>query len=167
MTDSDLEHVCEFGVYRGHSLQIIRSLFDASVPVFGFDSFEGLPSDWTRANVKKELFDTGGRMPEISGVIIFKGWFSETIPQYKKIAKPISLLHIDCDLYSSTKDVLSGLNDFIVRNTIIVFDEWYYNHDPTFDDEEQRAFWEWVKAYNRQYTFLDNEQHEQKIVRML
>ena len=51
---------------------------------------------------------------------------------------PLSLVHIDCDLYSSTKTIFANLKDRIVPGTVIVFDE-YWNY-PGWRDHEFRAF---------------------------
>jgi hypothetical protein len=52
--------------------------------------------------------------------------------------RPAAFIHIDCDLYSSTKAVLSGLSHRIVPGTVIVFDE-YFNY-PNWQQHEFRAF---------------------------
>ena len=51
--------------------------------------------------------------------------------------------------------MLWSLNDYIVPGTIIVFDEWIYNHRPEYIDHEQKAFYEWVKDFSREYQFVD------------
>ena len=38
--------------------------------------------------------------------------------------------------------------------TIIVFDEWVYNHSKYYDDHEAKAFFEWVAEKNRTYEFF-------------
>ena len=77
-------------------------------------------------------------------------------------------------IYISTVQILEMLNDYIITNTIIVFDEWVYGHNKNNDDHEQKAFYEWVKKYNRKFEFLkflpDRDQKgdvEQKTVRIL
>ena len=47
---------------------------------------------------------------------------------------PIRLLHIDCDLYSSTKDVFDQVYDRLVKGTVIIFDE-YWNGPHWREDE--------------------------------
>ena len=157
--DESLNHYLEFGVHEGESLLAIKEQAPANHKVYGFDSFIGLPEDWVDINkrviAEKYHFDVKDNIPEIEGVTLFKGFFEETIPKFKKEAKPICFLHIDCDLYSSTKTVLYELNNFIVPNTIIVFDEWIYNHNIIYNDGEQKAFYEWVRKYDREYQFLN------------
>jgi hypothetical protein len=55
---------------------------------------------------------------------------------------PIALLHIDCDLYSSTKTIFELLSDRIVPGTVIVFDE-LVNY-PAFKKHEVLAFYEFL-----------------------
>ena len=155
------KHVLEFGVWKGDSLRRIRSRLDDSYKVYGFDSFEGLPEDWLDHNGnlvgkgKKGRFSTGKKTPDINGVKWMVGWFSDTLPMYLKEADDIGLLHIDCDLYSSTVEVLWALNNYIKKGTIIVFDEWFYNHSTKYSDHEQKAFYEWVEKFNRKFSFVD------------
>ena len=169
---------------------IQKSLFE----VIGFDSHIGLPEDWwTPKNKKSEMNrSTKGTMVspkqhmglskkvknrclevyKEENITFFEGFFEDTIPRYKKIAKDIALLHIDCDIYSSTIEVFYNLNEFIVPGTIIVFDEWFYNYDEKYDDHEQKAFYEWVKDMDREFEFLDCKGMgkgfvEQKTVRII
>ena len=111
-------------------------------------------------------------VPNINGVKFYVGWFSDTIPDYLKIAEPIALLHVDSDLYSSAKEVLESLNDHIIEGTIIVFDEWFYKHDPQYNDHEEKAFNEWVLKFQRKYEeipFVDQTPsgEERKMFRIL
>jgi hypothetical protein len=171
--DPSLKIALEFGVYDGGSIGIIRNSLDSTHQVFGFDTFTGLPEDWIGTDLKKGFFDRGGVVPQMYGVKFYKGLFSETIPSYLHDMNnegAIGLLHIDCDLYSSTVDVLNSLNHLIVENTIIVFDEWIYNFDPKYNDHEQKAFYEWVESKNRRFQFLDkclSLEIEQKALRII
>lgn len=172
--DPSLNIALEFGVYEGGTSQLIRTYVDPSCKVFGFDTFTGLPTDWVGTTLTKGFFNRDGVVPNIQGVKFYKGLFSETIPQYlqdEENNKQIGLIHIDCDLYSSTIDVLFGLNHLIGRNTILAFDEWIYNFNPNCNDHEQKAFYEWVEQTNRTFEFLPTCESpleiEQKVVRIL
>jgi len=179
LIDSNLKHVLEFGVFEGKTISVLRKKLDESFKLFGFDSFEGLPEDWVCEDgsvagygvCRKGYFSTDGNIPQVEDVTFFKGWFENTIGNYLEIAKPIALLHVDCDLYSSTKTVLYNLNDFIVPNTIIVFDEWIFNGSgDQHSNHEQKCFYEWVKDFNREYEFVDHyfqDGDEQKIVKII
>jgi hypothetical protein len=167
--------VCEFGVAEGRTIRQLRAAYPTeSVPtIFGFDSFEGLPEDWVGARclggygeeMKKGRFSTNGVVPQIDNVTFYKGLFSETLPEYVKTANPIKLCHIDCDLYSSTKDVLYTLNHLIVPGTILCFDEWYYNQADIEENRqhEQKCFYEWVEANNRRYILFNEIEKYRKI----
>jgi len=169
LISTDYKHVLEFGVYKGITLTQLRNDLDDSYQLFGFDSFEGLPEDWSFTNLKKGDLSTNGFIPNISGVKMYPGWFKDTISEYEKIAEPFALLHCDADLYSSTIDILYGLNDYIKKGTIIVFDEWYYNHNdiPQNRQHEQKAFYEWVKDKNREFELYPEVEDERKIVKIL
>jgi hypothetical protein len=126
----------EFGVWRGDSMRQWSKLLrnDAS-RLHGFDSFEGLPDDWDphgSAILKKGHFSTNGNVPKIpdSRVHFFKGWFEDTLPQYKFIDSPVLVIFLDADLYSSTSFVLKILKPHIKVGTIIYFDEfWDSQHE--------------------------------------
>ncbi len=163
-------HVLEFGVYRGRTLsQIRKALPVEKFKVFGFDSFVGLPEDWTGTNLKKGHFSTRKSIPQIEGVKFHVGWFKDTIPEYQKDAQDISLLHIDCDLYSSTIDILYGLHPWIKEGTIIVFDEWFYNHKDIEENRqhEQKAFFEWAADKNVSYEIFPEIEDERRIIKIL
>lgn len=170
------KHVLEFGVCRGGTIRTIRQTLDPSFRVFGFDSFVGLPEAWIDKDgvvvVPPEYFSTNGVIPDVKDVKFYAGWFTDTLPEYLKIAQPIALLHIDSDLYSSAREVLWALNKYVVPGTIIVFDEWFYRHDSKYDDHEQRAFNEWVSEFDRKFEIVDfvdktTAGEERKIVRIL
>jgi hypothetical protein len=153
-------NILEFGVATGESLKYItENISTDKFKIYGFDSFEGLPEDWIGTECKKGCFSTNGIIPNINGCKFYKGWFEDTIDQYIKSesTKPISLLHIDCDLYSSTKTILNKLLPYIGTNTIILFDEWYYNCDYRCNDGEQKAFFEWIVQNNISFEFMFNE----------
>lgn len=158
LVPAHLNHVLEFGVCTGSSMKIIKRELNKKhkkYEVFGFDSFVGLPEDWPGTGLKKGYFSTQGNIPDIKDVKFFKGWFKDTIPEYLKIAKDIALLHVDCDLYSSTIDVLYGIQAYIVPGTIIVFDDWFYERDPKNNDSNQKAFYEWIDDCKKKYKFID------------
>jgi hypothetical protein len=172
LMNKDLKHVLEFGVFEGKSLRKIVNMLDDSFKIYGFDSFVGLPENWEETICHKGFFNLSGDIPDIPKTKMLSGWFEETIPVYLQEAKPIGLLHIDCDLYSSTVTILESLREYIVKDTIIVFDEWLYTKldNRKGNIHEQRAFIEWVKKYDIRYEFElfeDYEHDERMIVRIL
>lgn len=164
--------ILEMGVCTGKTINFIAGL-NPQKQIHGFDSFEGLPEDWVRkdATYKKGTFalKNPNRLPSIlNNVEIYPGWFKDTLPKFKeKILKktPIALLHIDCDLYSSTKDTFDNLKDNIVEGTIIAFDE-LYNY-PGYEMHEFKALQEFLSEENLKAEYLAfNENHEQVVLRI-
>jgi hypothetical protein len=176
MIDPRYTHVLEFGVHHGGTLRSIKGALEGrQVEIFGFDSFEGLPEDWVDTSgsvvdgMVKGHFSMNGNVPVIENVVLFKGWFEDTLPVYLQAGKPIALLHVDCDLYSSTKTVLHGLNHLIMPGTMIVFDEWIYFYNPENNDHEQKAFYEWARDNDREFELIPTmgRSGEQQIVRII
>ncbi len=155
--DESLIDISEFGVFNGSTVRQLRNNFSLETPVYGFDTFVGLPEDWVGTDVKKGDFNLNGNIPNVPGVTFYKGIFKDTIPEYLKVAKPLKLLHVDCDLYSSTQDVLYSLNHIIVKGTVICFDEWYYNGKDILENRqhEQKCFYEWAVDKNRDYIIFN------------
>jgi hypothetical protein len=141
----------EFGVFRGHTINYISS--HTSGPVYGFDSFEGLPEKW-RDGFEKGAFNNDGNLPAVNeNVTLIKGWFNETLDDFlKEHPEPISFIHIDCDLYSSTKYIFDTLSKRIMDGCIIVFDE-LVNYDG-YEKGELKAFSEFVKKNNVSYEWI-------------
>jgi hypothetical protein len=53
-------------------------------------------------------------------VAFFKGWFSETLPDYVPPPHKQLFVNLDADLYSSTKTVLEFLKPHIVRELFYI-----------------------------------------------
>ena len=141
----------EFGTYKGELINFCSSLMP-EVKFYGFDSFEGLQE--TLSTWKKGRFNLKGKLPKVNdNVSLIKGYFNETLPKFLEEHKEkASFIHIDCDLYSSTKTVFDNIYDRIVPNTVIQFDE-YYNY-PGWRNHEFKAFQEFCKKYNVEYEYI-------------
>jgi hypothetical protein len=144
----------EFGVFEGETLAFVANRSDKTV--YGFDSFEGLPDDWF-LGVVKGTFSLQGRLPKLAvtqnNYRLVKGWFNETLPTFtEQMSGPAAFIHIDCDLYESTRAIFDGLADRIVAGTVIVFDE-YLNY-PGWQDHEFKAFQEFCHARGVTYRYL-------------
>lgn len=143
----------EFGVASGKTINYISKF--TKNKVYGFDSFIGLPEKW-RDGFDKGSFSRNGELPEVnSNVVLIKGWFNETLPIFiKEQNKKISFLHLDADLYSSTKFIFDCLKTYLDENCLVVFDE-LVNY-PGFDGEngELRAFYEFINENTVDYTWI-------------
>ncbi|MCW5604489.1 MAG: class I SAM-dependent methyltransferase, partial [Burkholderiales bacterium] len=144
--------VLEFGVYQGTTLRVIAD--HTSAMVYGFDSFQGLPEDWTHFQ-QKGRFSLGGRLPQFEqpNVSLVPGWFEDTLPAFlTQHPEPARFVHVDSDLYSSAVTVLHHLRPRIVPGTVILFDE-YFNY-PGWQHHEYRAFQEFVRDGGFSYEYL-------------
>ncbi|WP_174502618.1 class I SAM-dependent methyltransferase [Acidiphilium sp. C61] len=144
--------VLEFGVEKGLSVNCLARATPRMV--HGFDSFQGLPEDWAGTASARGAFDRRGTLPNVPGnVRLHVGWFDATLPAFlAETAEPVALLHIDCDIYSSTKTVFDLLSDRIRPGTVIVFDE-YFNY-PGWRQHEYKAFQEFCAEGGRSYRYL-------------
>jgi hypothetical protein len=143
----------EFGVYKGDSINMLAKIAPERT-FWGFDSFEGLPEQWTIES-KRGAFDVGGKLPAVrKNVSLVKGFYSETLPKFcvEHPAGTVAFLHVDCDLYSSTKEILENLGDRFRAGTVIVFDE-YYNY-PDWLWHEYKAWLEFVEERGVKFTYF-------------
>jgi hypothetical protein len=143
----------EFGAGGGKTINYISKFTKDTV--YGFDSFVGSPEKW-RDGYDKGAFNRNGILPPVNdNVELIKGWFNETLPTFIKTHnKKVSFIHLDADLYSSTKYILNTLKDYLDTNCILVFDE-LVNY-PGFDGEtgELKAFYEFITENNVYYEWI-------------
>jgi len=157
--DDELGDYLEFGVYNGSTLAIMHDLLArrgrTTSRLFGFDSFEGLPSE---ANVDDNNIWMPGqyRCPEDFArdfltkrgvdwqrVALINGWFSETCKPSTKTRyqmKKAGIIMVDSDLYSFC-DSLIG------QHTLIIFDEYYPGGRKDRFLGEEKAFSEFLNVH--------------------
>lgn len=152
-------HILEFGVFSGATINHIAKLTDQKV--YGFDVFDGLPENW-RPGFEKGKFKVNQLPDVVSNVELVVGLFEDTLaPFVQKNPGNVSLLHVDCDLYSSTKIIFDKLGDRIVSGSIIVFDE-YFNY-PGWRTHKYIAFREYVTDNNIKYKYLSLVKQNQQV----
>ncbi len=150
---------CEFGVYRGRTINYIAS--KVTQPVHGFDSFEGLPEDW-RPGFAAGTFKIEGLPGVRPNVKLYKGWFKDSLPRFKKDhPEPLAFGHFDADLYTSTRDVFDALGDHIVPGTVLQFDE-FFNY-PGWQEGESKAFFEFCQARAAEVEYIGYVQYDQQV----
>jgi O-methyltransferase len=157
-----LAHYHEVNRQGIHKIDFVRR-------VVGFDSFEGLPSSDDHPRWKAGMFRVnhsfhpickpGEKVTPSLILALFQqyqlpvpsieaGDFSETLPRtigtkYKQAA----LVHIDCDLYDSTRTVLFGLEPILQEGTVLLFDDWFHFRGSK-EKGEQKAFFEFFASQN-------------------
>lgn len=142
--------VLEFGVRFGTSIRQIARL--AKQTVHGFDSFAGLPEAWHEE--AQGSYSTLGALPAVpDNVVLHPGWFDRSLARFlESHPGPVRFVHIDCDLYSSTRCVLELLAPRLRPGAVIVFDE-YLGHEHWREDEF-RAFQEVARGKGWRYEYL-------------
>lgn len=153
----------EFGVASGKTINYISKF--ANDKVYGFDSFVGLPEKW-RDGYDKGTFSTNGILPETNdNVFLIKGLFNEVLVDFLKTEnKKISFIHIDCDLYSSTKYVLDNCKEYIDEGCIIIFDELVNYKGYDGDNGELKAFYEFINENDVNYEWIGMNGHPKNMI---
>jgi hypothetical protein len=143
----------EFGVFKGGTMRFMAKRLPHKT-FHGFDSFEGLPEAWGGFNLGKNAFSVNGKLPKTpNNVVLHKGYFENSLPFWRtQYADKIAFMHIDCDLYSSTKTLFELLADRLQIGTVILFDE-YFNY-VNWENHEFKAWKEFVETQQIQYEYL-------------
>jgi hypothetical protein len=82
-------------------------------------------------------------------VRLHAGWFDETLSRFDGPA--LRLLHVDCDLYSSTKLAIEQLGPWLDCGTVVVFDDYLCN--PQWRQDEHRAWDEAARSHGWRYRY--------------
>jgi Macrocin-O-methyltransferase (TylF) len=119
--------VMEFGVYKGGMINYQAKKFP-ELNFVGFDSFEGLGENW-HGMAPEKTFDLRGKLPRVrSNVALVKGWFAESGPRWKAEnpgADIPLLVHVDCDTYDATVDVLEFCSGYVEHGLVLHFDDYF------------------------------------------
>ena len=122
----------EFGVGSGKTTAAIafqmQALLGEAARLHGFDSFQGLPSDWDHTHLAAGTFSTGGQIPEhlldMKNVQIHVGLFSKTLGDLDQFGNtPVAFAHIDVDIFPSAIEVLSRIACQLMAGSVLVYDE--------------------------------------------
>ncbi len=138
---------CEFGVFKGYTFLHAQNLaiefgFE-QMRFFGFDSFEGLPKPEEGDVVSDgpQPFHEGQYACSLDYVVdklntngvdwnrtfLTKGYFDESLASATVLnhnIKEIAIALVDCDLYSSTVDVLNFLESRLRSGSLVIMDDW-------------------------------------------
>ena len=161
--------VYQFGVYTGGSMRNISRTIGQFRRMWGFDSFQGLPTEqdglhtegqhwskgafsaadalgvWNARMLMDKIFNKIGH----PNVTLILGFFNESLPNmHLAHLRPALLVDVDGDLYLSAKDCLTWLfkSNLIVPGTLLRYDDWHVIHQPTWG--EMKAHDEITKEFN-------------------
>lgn len=116
--------ILEFGVFKGDSIRHMAARRPRA-SLHGFDSFQGFPDDARRDWGQDFSVPALPRVP--ANVTLHRGFFDKTLPPFvvawNGTRPPLALVHIDCDIFSSTHTVLTMLEVHLRAGDILVFDE--------------------------------------------
>jgi len=116
--------ILEFGVFKGDSIRHMAAR-RPDAALHGFDSFEGFPDG------ERRFWDQDfsvAQLPAVpANVTLHQGFFETTVPPFVAAwggQRPrLALVHIDCDLFSSTHTVFEALGPYLRTGDVIAFDE--------------------------------------------
>lgn len=146
--------IIEFGIWNGNNLFALKKMIDflkLKKKIIGYDNFSGFPNPESikkKLKIKKKFGIYAGNRKYISFIIKFfklrniKIIDDDIMNLEKHKFKKISLIYIDCDIYKTTKKILSELSNKIPIGGIIVFDEGICGNK----NEEPRALKEFYNS---------------------
>lgn len=156
----------EFGVSHGTALncmhKALKELNLEKVRIFGFDSFEGLPDNAKlegnkyfipgafKSSYQKTRHYLSDQGIDWKKVFLIKGWYSDTLNEAQKQTHKIekaSVIMVDVDIYSSSKEALNFCASLIKDVAIIFFDDWYTFGYAENNLGEKKAFDEFLIEY--------------------
>jgi hypothetical protein len=165
--------ILEFGVFAGASLALLalsqhRHPHGLPRRVVGFDSFNGLPAtrdphpvwragafgvnEWWHptlpigAPAAPDAVHGLFRACALPEPTVVDGAFADTVPRVvPRDVMAAAVVHLDCDLYESTRDALAGVADVLQDGTMLLFDDWFLYHGNP-DRGEARALREFLAA---------------------
>lgn len=137
---SELGDYLEFGVARGSSMACVHSVMKAvradRARLIGFDSFRGLPDEageegWVPGEFRSSLMATrrylASRNVNMERVQLVPGWFRDTLTPMTRADLRLdraSLILIDCDIFSASRDALAFCAAHIQGQAVIMLDDW-------------------------------------------
>ena len=114
----------EFGVYKGTSTNFFSEYVNK---LYAFDSFEGLREDFRGTVEPKGTYNLDKKIPKLNkNIEPIVGFIQDTLEDFLKKHNPkINFAHMDMDTYESTKYALEKLKPYLIKDSIILFDELY------------------------------------------
>lgn len=154
----------EFGIWQGKTFicahRMKRQLGLDKMTLLGFDSFQGLPeiddkndNIWhqgafacSEKNLREILRRAGFRNDEYE---LVSGFYEKSLNEAlhaRLSGRRAAVVYVDCDLYTSTKQVLGFICRYLVNGSIVCFDD-YYNYKGAPDQGEQKAVAEFLASH--------------------
>ena len=157
----------EFGSYGGHTFVLAyreSRRHGHSAHLWAFDSFAGLPPpqakqdahpEWREGKMATSL-DEFHAICSAQGIpreayTVVPGFYEQTLPT-ATAPTDVALAYVDCDLYSSTTEVLEFLEPRLKHGMIVAFDDYFCWSAAQISGERKAMLelvsedprWEWV-----------------------
>lgn len=137
--------VVECGVWRGGTSAAMAEVLGADRTYYLFDSFEGLPPAQAEKDgpaaiayqqdkdspeyhnncaAEASFAESAMRLSGARDYHLVKGWFSDTLPQFKP-REAIAVLRLDGDWYDSIMVCLQELYPYVAPGGLIILDDYY------------------------------------------
>lgn len=122
--------IAEVGVWRGGTAAIILNAVRGRKKVFLFDTFEGIPSVCDKDEHHKGDFSETS-LEEVKSFLqldytkfsLIKGVFPDSAKTREDL-KEFAFVHIDVDVYQSTKDCIHFFYELLAQGGIMFFDDY-------------------------------------------
>jgi len=131
----------ECGVAQGGCTAMMAFVARRQRPVWGFDSFEGMPplTEEDEGQGQKAVGTVAAGPDGLQAaqqtldrfhlahesVKLVKGWFEDTLPHYVTQLEPIAVLRLDSDWYKSTRYCLEALYDRVAPGGVVIIDDYH------------------------------------------
>lgn len=128
-------NIIEFGTYRGGNALFMAAVakgLGLNTKIYALDTFSGMP-DTDKAvdahsrgdfgDVDLDELEAIRQRAGLDNLTFVKGLFEDTAPQVLATAGPITLAHIDCDIYSAVRYSYECVRPFMVPGGYLVFDD--------------------------------------------
>ncbi len=114
-------HVAEIGVYRGRSARWLCKA--AGVAIYGFDTCTGLPEPDPARGDRHRLAEFACGKPVFPGCLV-PGVFPDSYLNAPGLPARWSFVHIDVDLYESTRAALEVMVPRLLPGGFVVVDDY-------------------------------------------
>lgn len=137
----------EFGSHEANTFRMaLNTLGQYGKPnkinhFFAFDSFQGMPEpegiDKQKIWRAAMNFTSEGKFLQLvrndaHRVTTVKGFYNDSLGRFRLPRDQLpALVYVDCDYYSSTREVLNWIAPYLKHGTLIAFDDWdcYFGDD--------------------------------------
>jgi hypothetical protein len=149
----------DFGTLTGNVIKVMSSLLPNNI-IYGFDSYKGYPEEFGVQSKGAWGIPIPTNFPSNTKLVV--GLFQDTLYDFlKEKQQKINIIHIDCDLYDSTKCVLDECYSYMQIGTVVQFNG-LFNRNVIGDtlywfNDELTAWNDFVKEKNIDWSWIGSQ----------